>query len=347
MPKVLSSLVPFAMALGVSAASCELLPMPRGISWDAGEFAMPGRDASCLTGVVSVVRDASVPAEGYRIDVTAAGVSIASSDDAGRFYAHGVVASLACADGRGKVTVPCCRIVDSPVFAWRGVLLDECRHFFGKTAVKEILDLMALHRLNVLHWHLTDADAWRLEIPGFPELIEYGAVRPSGVAPDWTGGNKRHTNERYGPYFYTADDVREILAYAAERQISVVPEIEMPAHARAALAAYPEFSCRGVALRPRIPHCTIGPQYEIFCAGNEEAMVFLEKVLDYVCALFPSKVIGIGGDECPKNRWKECPKCQARVRALGLENEEQLQNWMTHRFCGFLAKRGRRALAWD
>lgn len=331
----------------VSLRGAALLPMPREVSCMDGELTVPAEDSGDVLSDAIVTFDSSLPSEGYAVDVDDAGIRIRAADAAGAFYAGQTLRSIASRRDGGGISLPYCRIRDWPEFSWRGVLLDESRHFFGKTAVKELLDLMAMHRLNVFHWHLTDADGWRLEIPAFPELVTYGAVRPSGVAPDFHGADLTHTNEKYGPYYYTADDVREILNYAAERQITVVPEIELPSHSRAALAAYPELSCLGETLQPRVPHCTIGPQYEVFCAGNDDAIRFLEKVFDYVCELFPSREIGIGGDECPKDRWKVCAKCQARVKALGLGDENGLQNWMTRHFSDYLAAKGRRALAWD
>lgn len=227
-------------------------------------------------------------------------------------------------------------------YAWRGLMLDEGRFFFGKQVVKETLDRMAACGLNVFHWHLTEDQGWRLEIRRFPELTRIGAVRP--------GSAKVHTENvsdgrTYGPYFYTQDDVREILRYAAERKITVVPEIELPGHVKALLAAHPEFSCTGkVEPKDLIP---MGVQEDVLCAGNDAAIRFLEQVFDEVCELFPGKVVHIGGDECPKKRWKACPKCQARIQTLGLKDEKDLQAWVTHHFANYLAAKGRRAMGWD
>ena len=227
-------------------------------------------------------------------------------------------------------------------FVWRGLMVDEGRFFFGKDAAKVMLDRMAANGLNVFHWHLTEDQGWRLEIRKFPELTEVGAVRP--YSP------KVHTEKepdgvKYGPFFYTEKDVAEILAYAKERGIRVVPEIEIPGHIRALLAAHPEFSCRG-----DLPKETPGwfdIMEDVLCAGNDEAIRYLEQVFDEVCRIFPDEVIHIGGDECPKNRWKACPKCQARIKALGLKDERALQGWVVRHFAEYLAKKGRRAMAWD
>ena len=284
--------------------------------------------------------DKAIPAEGYRLKVSADGVTIASSDEAGAFYAEQTLRQL-----RGpKGELPQVEIEDAPRYGWRGVLLDDCRHFFGKETVKGVLELMAQHKLNVLHWHLTEDQAWRLDIPGYPELVKYGAVRPASVSH---GSRKDENGVKYGPYFYTEQDVREILAFAAERHIKVIPEIELPGHVYAALAAYPELACFPQHLAKRTPRTQWGIEKDVLCVGNDKAVKFMEDVLDYVCKLFPSDIVDIGGDECPSVMWKECPKCQARIKAEGMKDEHDLQPWMTRHFVEFLAKRGKRALGWD
>ena len=287
-------------------------------------------------------RDATLPREGYRIEIGGNGAVVFSSDDAGAFYAKQTLAQL---EENGRW--PYCRIEDYPAFGWRGFMLDESRHFFGKETVKGVLDLMARHKLNVFHWHLTDDQGWRLDIPGFPELVEYGAVRPESAAHGCRGipGHYRGNGQKYGPYFYTAEDVREILAYAKARFIEVVPEIEIPGHVRALLAARPEFACREGL--PRVPRTMYAVEDEVLCAGNDEALRYMERIYDEVCGLFQGAYVHIGGDECPKKRWKECPKCQARIKALGLKDEDGLQAWVTRRFTGYLSGRGRRTVGWD
>ena len=313
-----------------------LMPMPRSVEMRGGTVA--------ATGEVRIVesRDAAIAAEGYRIEIDGSGVKVFASDAAGFFRARTTLGQLA-EDGRW----PCCRIEDAPAFPWRGLMLDEGRHFFGKETVKALLDRMAEYKLNVFHWHLTEDQGWRLAVDRFPELVEYGAVRPESPAHGCTGApwDYRGNGVRYGPYFYTAADVREILAYAKERFISVVPEVEMPGHIRALLAAHPEFACREGL--PRTPRTMNDIEEDVLCAGNDDAIRFLEQVYDEVCALFPGAYIHIGGDECPKKRWKECPKCHARIKALGLKDEDALQAWLTRHFTDYLAKRGRRAIGWD
>ena len=318
-----------------------LVPAPKEQIW---------RDGTCtfVEEDIRFVRDAALPPEGYRLDIAPDGITVASADDAGAFYAMKTLKQASSAAGKGKKrSCPCGTVTDSPAFRWRGFMLDEGRHFFGKETVKDLLDQMADHKLNVFHWHLTEDQGWRLAVDRFPELVQYGAVRPESPTRDCRGvpGDYRGNGQQYGPYFYTAADVREILAYAKERFIAVMPEIEAPGHVRALLAAHPEFACREGL--PRVPRTMNGIEDEVLCAGNDDAIRFLEQVYDEVCALFPGAYIHIGGDECRKARWKACPKCQARIKALGLKDEDALQAWVTRHFTDYLAKKGRRAVGWD
>lgn len=302
------------------------------------------------TTPIAVTRDATIAPEGYVLDVRAPGsITIRSSDAAGEFYARQTLKQLL--DWRGYA---CVQIKDQPVYRWRGMLIDECRHFFGKDVLKRTLDVMAQYKLNVLHWHLTEDQGWRLDIPGYPELVTYGAVRPESPkfgAKLRVGDKGEYTMETdgqtYGPYYYTEADVKEILAYAAERHIKVVPEIELPGHVFAALAAYPQFACHPENLAKRAPRTIWGIEKDVLCIGNDAAIKFMEDVLDYVCRLFPSDVVHIGGDECPQVRWKDCPKCQKRIKDENLGDEKGLQPWITRHFVKFLAARGKRALGWD
>ena len=260
-----------------------------------------------------------LPPEGYWLSVTPTGISVAASDAAGYFYGAQTLRQLmVSAEAR---RIPCVAIRDAPRFGWRGLMLDESRHFMGKAAVFKIMDGMASLKLNRFHWHLTDSPGWRLEIKRFPELTTVGAIGD-------------HTDPKRAAQFYTQDEIREILAYARARHILVIPEIELPAHATAAMRAFPNLSCTGK------------PEF-MYCAGNDEAIRFLEQVLDEVCTLFDSPFIHVGGDECPKDIWKKCPKCQARKAANGLKDEHELQSWMIRHFDQYLAKKGRRLIGWD
>ncbi len=344
-----------AAALSFAAASAcagevpQLIPAPRKFIAGEGSFFFSGDIASHA----EFEADAAVPDEGFRILVSTNGVRIASSSDAGRFYALETLKKLAVKDGKQSSRIPCVEMEDSPRYSWRGFHLDECRHFFGKETVKSILDLMARYRLNRFHWHLTEDQGWRLDVPGYPDLVKYGAVRPASPRHGVKAfkGTKEDSDKmngvKYGPYYYTEADVREIVAYAAERHIQVVPEIELPGHVYAALAAYPQFACVPENLASRTPRLAWGIESDVLCLGNDEAIGFMENVIDWVCRVFPGDVVHIGGDECPQKRWKTCPKCQDRIRKEGLGDHSGLQPWITRHFVKFLADRGKRALGWD
>ena len=355
-PQLAPSLALAAIAFATAAhAEISIIPAPREIRQCDGCFeSAKGFDAV----PASLARDTSLPKEGYALSVTPEGISIRSADAAGEFYARQTLLQLA-QKTKGGWRYPCVEIVDSPAYGWRGVLLDEGRHFFGKETVRNLLDLMAMYKMNVFHWHLTEDQGWRIDVPKYPKLAQmasmrlrspaYGSTLEFGRDADGarTYKSTAMTTERYGPFFYTADDIREIVAYAAERHITVVPEIELPGHARAALGAYPELSC----FPERIPAGSAADDWgiirDVFCMGNDETMRFLEDVLDYVCELFPSPIIHIGGDECPTVNWSMCPKCQARMKKEGLAKPAELQTWITRRMADHLAKRGRRVMGWD
>ncbi|MCG3128028.1 MAG: Beta-hexosaminidase [Phycisphaerae bacterium] len=237
------------------------------------------------------------------------------------------------------IELPSVVVRDQPRYRWRGMLLDCGRHFVPKELIKRYIDLLALHRMNVLHWHLTEDQGWRIEIKAYPRLTEIGAWRRATRDSE----QPRDSQGRYGG-FYTQDDVREVVAYAAERFITVVPEIEMPGHSQAALAAYPQFSCTG---GPFEVQTAWGVEDDVYCAGNDETFQFLEAVLSEVIELFPSRYIHVGGDECPKQRWKQCDKCQARMKAEGLKDEHELQSYFIRRIERVLERRGRRLIGWD
>ena len=330
------------MVFAVWTLAVSIIPAPRSLTPGNGWLAAP----SAAEVRIGESRDAAIPAEGYRMKVDATAVTIAAADDAGAFYARETLKQMTETDKDGAVRIPCAVVDDAPAYRWRGLMLDEGRHFFGKENVKGLLDLMAMHKLNVFHWHLTEDQGWRFAVAKYPKLVEYGAVRPGSVSHKWTRQNREIVQETYGPHFYTRADLEEVVAYAKARHIEIVPEIDLPGHQRAALAAYPEFSCVGKGLSPRHPWTDIGVNKEVLCAGNEAAMRFLEDVLDEVCEIFPFGYVHIGGDECPKERWNACPKCQARIRAEGLADAKALQGWVTRRFTAYLAKKGRTAIGW-
>lgn len=304
------------------------------------------KKASGAEADFTVAYDASLPKEGYALEVSEKGVAIRASAPAGAFYAIQTLRQLLPPEAsgpapvRGKWEMPAVSIVDAPTYAWRGVMLDPCRSWMPVESVKRQLDAMAAHKLNVLHWHLTDDQGWRIEIKRFPRLTEVGSIRPCTPRPF---ARTQMDGEPYGPYFYTQDEIREVVAYAAARHITVVPEIELPGHAVAALRAYPELACSANPdLTPRW-----GVLKEIFCAGNPKTYELLEGVLDEVVALFPAAYVHIGGDEAPKDRWNKCPKCQAKMKALGCKNMHELQTKMAEHFADYLAKKGRNCIGWD
>ena len=269
----------------------------------------------------------TLPDSGYALHISEAAIAVECREPAGLVQALRTLGQLADADGR----IPTGTISDAPRFPYRGIHLDVARHFFGASFIKRLLRLMASLGFNVFHWHLTEDQGWRIPIDSYPRLTEIGAYRTEA---DGT---------RYGGH-YTKDEIRDVVAYAGALGILVVPEIELPGHARAAIAAYPELSCRGEQLEVTSKW---GVCEDVFCAGNDTLFEFLGGVFDEVCKLFPSEIIHIGGDECPKNRWRECDKCNARLAAQGLRDYEELQSYVIDRVARMLAERGRKAIGWD
>lgn len=288
--------------------------------------------------------DSSVEGEGYEIDIRRDGISVRSGSYSGTLYAIATLKQMfSCGNG---TNVPCVSIRDFPRFAYRGLELDCSRHFFRIDEVKKILDVMAMYKLNRFHWHLTDDHGWRVEIRKYPLLTSIGAWR-DGSQVDWEVNH--NDGIRYGG-FYTQEQLREVVAYAAERGIEIVPEIDLPAHLVSALAAYPELGCTGGPYKV-FTLWDIAP--DILCAGKESSFDFLDGVFSELCDIFPGEYIHIGGDECPKARWKECPDCQRRITELGLKDTEEwtaehyLQNYVTARVQKMLADKGKKVIGWD
>src|SRR6266446_3463599 len=287
--------------------------------------------------------------EGYRLAAGADAVAIASARPAGLLHGMQTLRQLLppaifrrAVAGNVAWSVPGVEIEDAPRFSWRGSHLDVGRHFMPKTTVLKHIDLLALHKLNVFHWHLTDDQGWRIEIKRYPRLTEVGAWRKRiGFGLDPKAGSAYGPDGRYGGY-YTQADIRELVAYAASRHITIVPEIEMPGHAGAALAACPQFSCFGG------PYSTDGGTLPgVYCAGKDETFEFLQNVLTEVCQLFPGKYIHIGGDEVSPENWKKCPKCQAREVQEGLKTEHELESYFIRRIEKFLNSQGRTLVGWS
>jgi hexosaminidase len=289
--------------------------------------------------------------EAYRLASGADGVTISARSAAGLGHGIQTLRQLLPVEifRRASVTgvpwtLPAIEIEDAPRFSWRGSHLDVGRHFMPKATVLKHIDLLALHKLNVFHWHLTEDQGWRIEIKRYPKLTEIGAWRKDTmVAPRATEPTKRKFSGQPHGGFYTQDDVREVVRYATDRGVTVVPEIEMPGHALAAIAAYPEL---GNTDTKHEVQTYWGISEHVFGVGDN-VLTFLENVLEEVLALFPSKFIHVGGDECPKTEWKASPAAQARMKELGLKDEDQLQSWFITRMDKWLAERGRRLIGWD
>jgi hexosaminidase len=316
-----------------------------------------GKQGSSVRGAITLTITPAAPGdardESYELNAGGEGIRITARRPAGLFYGVQTLKQLLPPQvyAREKATntswiVPAVRIEDKPRFSWRGMMLDVSRHFFPKSFVKECIDIAAMHKLNTFHWHLTDDQGWRIEIKRYPKLTSVGAWRVDREQFTW---NQRKPAEpgdvaTYGG-FYTQDDIREVVAYAKSRFVTIVPEVEMPGHAMAVLAGYPELSCTGGPFTVR----TGGywPITDIFCAGNDSTFSFIQNILTEVVDLFPGEFFHIGGDEANKANWKKCPKCQARIASEHLKNEEELQSYFVHRIEKFLNSKGKRLIGWD
>ncbi len=303
------------------------------------------------SGTIRFLIDPDVPggAEAYRLKIDEKGIFITSPANNGIFYGLQTLRQLFERDSLPGVLVPFVEIYDKPRFSWRGLHLDVGRHFFPPFYIKKYIDHLAMYKLNTFHWHLTEDQGWRIEIKKYPLLTDIASWRDETIVP----ATYRHKGVS-GPVpvfdgignggFYTQDQIREIVRYAAERYVTIVPEIELPGHSSAALAAYPWLGCTG---GPYEVQKTWGIFDDVYCAGKEETFRFLEDVLDEVCDLFPSPWVHIGGDECPKTRWKACPLCQNRIKTEGLLSEVELQRYFVHRIESYLASRHKQMVGWE
>jgi hexosaminidase len=283
--------------------------------------------------------------EEYFLEVYNNSVQISSATANGSFYGIQTLLQLFEINNSAnelsyKPMLPGVKIQDKPRFKWRGMHLDVCRHFYDKEFVKKYIDLLAMHKMNTFHWHLTEDQGWRIEIKKYPKVTEVGSYRPETmVDKNW---DKFDGIPHSG--FYTQEDIKEIVQYASDRFITIVPEIEMPGHSMAALAAYPELGCTG---GPYEVAKTWGVFEDVYCAGNEETFTFIENVLTEVIELFPGEYIHIGGDECPKEQWEKCSKCQQRIKEEGLENESELQSYFIKRIEKILVQHKKKLIGWD
>lgn len=343
------------MTIGTHAqttANYNTIPLPRKIETPKkqGTFVLTAENKEkCLRTHIDTNpkrwANDKVPSEAYEIVVNAKGVDITASTDAGLFYAMQTLKKAAI-NNMDNVELPYVTIHDSPEFQYRGVHIDCSRHFFPVEFLKKYIDIAALHNCNVLHWHITDDQGWRFEVKKYPELTKIGSRRDDTVI----GHNLPIYDDTPHEGYYTQEECRELVKYAAERHITIMPEVDLPGHMVAALASYPAMGCTG---GPYKVWNMWGVADDVLCAGNPQALQFVKDVLAELISVFPSKMIHLGGDECPKVRWEKCDKCQAKIKELGIEEhdgltaENQLQNWFMHEAEQFLAENGRSMIGWD
>ena len=386
MKKTLLTLLTIALAVACSENKqpqpFSVIPMPNDVTLAEGSFNVAGALVTCdenldeastkaVQGFVKTLEtvtgkpcksdkkgqvrfglNPNLGAEEYFLQVKPDGVNVEASAFGGFFYAIQTLKQMLPAEvyGGKKANaawlLPCVTILDAPRFDYRGIHMDPCRHFWSVEETKRYIDIAATYKLNRLHWHLTEDQGWRMEIKKYPKLTEVGAWRSGTcIGKDFDSSD----GIRYGG-FYTQDQMREIVAYAAERNITVIPEMDLPGHMVAALAAYPELGCTG---GPYDVWTRWGVSEDVLCVGKEETFTFLEDVLTEMMDIFPSEYIHIGGDECPKVRWENCPLCQARIKELGLKAhgnisaEQELQCYVTSRIQKFLNDHGRKIIGWD
>ncbi len=359
----------------VSQNTLPLIPQPRNVEMDKGNFILnkqtviqadptmfeaqylqqaikqqTGLDLIILPAASNVSKitlsfDLDGPAasgitEPYELTVSNNAIVIKAEYNQGFFYGIQTLLQLIPSEKKNEVKLPSLQINDAPKYKWRGMHLDCARHFFPVSFVKKYIDYLAMYKFNTFHWHLTDDQGWRIEIKKYPKLTEVGAWRNGSMVGHYN--DQTYDSIRYGG-FYTQEQIREVVAYATQRHITVVPEIEMPGHAVAALAAYPQYSCTGGPFE-------VGKQWgvldDVFCP-KEETFTFLQDVLAEVITLFPSEYIHIGGDECPKTRWKACPNCQGLIKEKGLKDEHELQSYFVQRIEKFVNSKDRKIIGWD
>lgn len=344
----------FSLAGGLAVSTATAGLFPEAVKAAMSGFGIVGvsaTDAGTASGEGLVFKKvAGLPPEGYRIAVTTRGAVVEATEAAGAFYAVQTLIQSVVKDAAGKPALPAMSVADSPRFGWRGLMLDSARHFVRPPDVKRMIDLMALHKMNRLHWHLTDDQGWRIEIKKYPKLTQVGATRSASPV---IGNRGKSDGESYGPYFYTQEEVRDIVAYAKARSITVIPEIEMPGHAAAALASYPEFGNTDVkGYNPKV-RTSWGIERHVY-APKEETFKFLDDVIGEVAALFPdSPYIHVGGDECPKDQWNASPFAQKLMTEhklfdkKGKPDAHRLQSWFLSRAEKMVNARGKRLIGWD
>lgn len=288
--------------------------------------------------------------EAYSINVSSDGILVRAVSPEGIYRATRTLLKSVGTEKASSVEFPSAEVSDWPRFGYRGLMLDVSRHFSDVEMVKRTIDMLALHQLNIFHWHLTDDQGWRIEIKSHPELTEVGAWRDDTVVGRYLGGTDYPTDGKRHGGFYTQEQIREIVAYAKERYIEIIPEIDLPGHTSAVLAAYPQLGCEDKEYKVANRWGVIR---DVLCAGNPASLDLFKDIMDEVCDLFPGKYIHLGGDECVKERWKACPKCQKKIRELGLKDgsryskEDYLQSWFMGEVASFVQSKGKRVIGWD
>ena len=335
MKKIISILCLFTSINSSAQNRLNIVPMPAEVKMGKGSYITkkPVINYSTI--------DAVVDAGYYELAVTSNNINIRSKTALGKFYAMKTLEQLGTVNDKKQTVFPQCNIKDYPRFAYRGMHLDVCRHIFPIDFVKKYIDYLAAYKFNTFHWHLTDDQGWRIEIKKYPLLTQVGSCREQTLVGSY--GTNKYDGIKYCGY-YTQEQIKEIVKYASDRYITVIPEIEMPGHGVAALTSYPYLGCNK---GPYKVWETWGVADDVFCAGNDSTYQFLENVLDEVMQLFPSKYIHVGGDECPKMRWKTCPVCQKRINDEGLKDEHGLQSYFVGRIEKYLNSKGRNIIGWD
>ncbi len=375
--RFLPLLVAVAAALSTQAETfVNLTPTPKQMTVGVGELALPqsvtigGYDtpeaakfakafasatgiavSQGADGLITLTQKNNIAPEGYTLDVTADGVAIAASTDAGFFYAFQTLKKLAGANvaigvyAPGEYSLPIVSIADEPRYQWRGMEIDVARHFFDVDQLKKMLDIMAVYKMNRFHWHLTDDQGWRFEMPKYPKLTQDVAAPKNQYWWDFDNHKSFLTNKQYGPYFYTVEEMKEVVEYAKERHIEVCPEVDMPGHMQCAIAAYPEFSTTPDGDHP--VRYWPGVSSDVLDISNPAVMQFLRDVLDELVEIFPYEYIHIGGDECPTGAWANSQSCQDFKREYGLTSDRAIQNWMTQELANYVKKYDRRLICWN
>jgi hexosaminidase len=364
------------MVINISAQDFAIIPKPQEISTGVGKFILDKNcslqydetnievarisgffqeylenvyDIKCKkssgekTIQFKILSNSNLGSEGYLLKVSEKSIVIIASKANGLFYGMQTLKQMLPVEAKNdNLEIPVTDIKDQPRFTWRGNMLDVGRHFFPVSFIKKYIDILAMYKINTFHWHLTEDQGWRIEIKKYPLLTEISHWRDETTLGHYSS-KQGLDGIGYGGS-YTQDQAREIVRYAAERYITVVPEIEMPGHSSAALAAYPNLGCTG---GPYIVQQTWGVHKDVYCAGKEETFDFLKNVIDEILDIFPSEFIHVGGDECPKDAWKLCDACQNRIKENGLKDEHELQSWFISRMDKYIASKGRRLIGWD